>query len=169
MRLASVVAILVAGCAGATAEQPLTVGLDQSRPAAEKAIRSHQFCRQSHDPPQREELYPRCDRTGTEWGDAWVRAIYEGDTLVELRRYERYTDDTVAVQRWNQLVGDRARLHPGAEVDLAKEGKLLEPGTRTVRAFRVDARTVVAVYLLTPSAPDNAAVLELVTRAGPRP
>ena len=43
-----------------------------------------------------------------------------------------------------------------------KSQGLLEPGTRSVYAFRQDRDTVVGVYLLTPSPPANANVLEKV-------
>jgi hypothetical protein len=39
----------------------------------------------------------------------------------------------------------------------------MEPGTRTVKAFRDKDGTVVGVYLLTPSEPQNANVLEKIT------
>ena len=40
----------------------------------------------------------------------------------------------------------------------------LESGTRSVKAFRVDANTIVGVYLLTPSPPEDASVLEAIVR-----
>jgi len=40
---------------------------------------------------------------------------------------------------------------------------LVEAGTRTVKAFRDKDGTVVGVYLLTPSPPQNANVLEKIT------
>ena len=44
-----------------------------------------------------------------------------------------------------------------------KDHGQLEPGTRTVKAFAAEDGAVVGVYLLTPSAPDNANVLEKIT------
>lgn len=155
----------LAACAGMTAEAPLTVALGQQRAAAESDLHAHQYCRESNDPPQRQEVYPRCDRPGTEWGDSWVAAVFEHDQLVELRRWERYSDDAHAVERWNQLVGDRSKITPPSEAaaQALRERGLLQPGTRTVRAFQVDDRTIVGVYLLTPSEPENATVLEKVS------
>jgi hypothetical protein len=151
-----------AGCAAATAEDPLTIGLAIPRDVAETQLHAHQYCRTSIEPPAAQEVYPRCDRPGTEWGDSWVVARYVKDQLVELRRWERYADDNHAVERWNQLVS--ARSHDGTELttDLRQLG-LLEPGTRAVKAYQLDAHTVAAVYLLQPSPPENANVLEKVS------
>ena len=156
---------VVAACGGLTAEAPLTVSLDIQRASAETALHDHQYCRAGVNPPQPQEVYPRCDRPGTEWGDMWVAARYEGDRLVELRRWERYPDDAHAVERWNQLVAARAKITPeSAEAAQAIRAKgLLEPGTRSLVAFRVDASTVVGVYLLQPQPPENAAVLEKIS------
>src|SRR5262249_55465847 len=109
MRLAFLV--LMAGCAGSTAEAPLTVPLGIPRAQAEHDLRAHQYCHKDN-PPTAEEMFPRCDRPGTEWGESWVTARFDGDTLVELKRWERYSDDTRAVQRWNQLVSERAKGAP---------------------------------------------------------
>jgi hypothetical protein len=84
-------------------------------------------------------------------------ASYKSGKLVELRRYERIADDARATERWNQLVGERAKT--GSEVAMDKE---LEPGTRTMKAFRIDANTVVGIYLLTPRPPEDANILEAV-------
>jgi hypothetical protein len=163
MRLIPIVFIV--GCAGATAEAPLTVKLGIGRDQSTAALRGHQYCHKD-GPPQPIETFPRCDRPGTEWGDSWVTARYDGDTLIELRRWERYAEDSVAVERWNQLVTDRLKLAPDAPdaVDALRAKGQLEPGTRTVKAFRVDAGTVVGIYLLTPTPPENASVLEAIIR-----
>lgn len=161
--------VALGGCSGLTADSPLTVSLGQPRATAETDLHAHQYCRKTTDPPQRQEVYPRCDRPGTEWGDSWVAAIYEGDKLIELRRWERYADDAHAIERWNQLVGERSKLTAPSE-DAARalrDRGMLQAGTRTVRAFRVDDRTIVGVYLLTPSPPENAAVLEKITYLRP--
>jgi hypothetical protein len=91
-----------------------------------------------------------------------VQATYEGDKLVELRRWERYADDAHAIERWNQLVAAHLKLAPesGEAAQAIRDKGLLEPGTRSMKAFRIDANTVVAVYLLQPAPPENAAVLE---------
>ena len=163
MRLIPIVFLL--GCAGTTAESPLTVKLGLPRDRATAELHKHQYCRKD-GPPEKLEVFPRCDRPGTEWGDSWVTARYEGDTLVEVRRFERYADDSHATERWNQLVTEREKLAPDAAdagEALRKKGAL-EPGTKAFKAFQLDAETIVVVYLLTPTPPENASVLEEITR-----
>ncbi len=165
--------VTLAGCGGATAESPLTVSLGGSHDATERALAAHQFCLETHSSvvasQQQKQIYPRCERAAAEHGDAWVVASYEGDRLVELRRYERYGDDNRAIERWNELVAARMKIGAPSDEALAelKTRGLVEPGTRSVKAFRGEGAasgpTVVGVYLLTPSAPDNANVLEKIT------
>ncbi len=164
MRLIPFVFIL--GCAAATAETPLTLKLGIGREQSTAELRAHQYCRTEDGPPQQLETFPRCDRPGTEWGESWVTARYENNMLVELRRWERYADDGHAVERWNQLVADRLKVSPDAAdaIDSLRTKGQLEAGTRSVKVFRLDAETVVAVYLLTPTAPANASVLEAILR-----
>ena len=117
---------------------------------------------------QQKQMYPRCERAASEHGDAWVVAIYDGDKLVELRRYERFGDDARAVERWNELVGERMKTTPASDDALCRRSRttgLLQTGTRSVKAFDGEPGTVVGVYLLTPYPPDNANVLEQVTYA----
>lgn len=157
---------LLAGCAGAAAEAPLTVKLGVHRDQAATELRAAHYCHEIDGPPQKLETYPRCKRAGAEWGESWITARYEGDTLVELRRWERYTDDARAVERWNQLIGDRMKLTPDApdaSSSLRTNGGL-EPGTRSMKAFRIDADTIVGVFLLEPTPPQEANVLELIVR-----
>lgn len=159
----------LAGCGGAVAESPLSVPLGISHDATERALRDHQFCLETSSATikhtQQKQVYPRCKRASSEHGDAWVIARYDGDKLVELRRYERYTDDNRAVERWNELIAARMQKAPASEHALQqiKDKGLLQPGTRTVKAFAAEPGTVVGVYLLTPSPPDQANVLEQVT------
>jgi hypothetical protein len=164
MRLISLL-LLAAACGGPSAEAPLTVPLGLTHKDAETALHAHQFCHKHGDLPQKTELYPRCERTAAELGDAWVTAEFDGDRLVELRRWERYGDDAKAVERWNELVAARMKTStPSDEALQALRDKgLMEPGTRTVKAFREKDGTVVGVYLLTPSEPQNANVLEKIT------
>ena len=163
--------LALAACGGAAAETPLTLQLGTSHEATEKALRSHQFCLETNSSTvkytQQKQVYPRCERAAAEHGDAWVIAIYEGDKLVELRRYERYGDDARAVERWNELVGARMKKTPATDDALAKikQRGLLQAGTRSVKAFAGEPGTVVGVYLLTPYPPDNANVLEQVMYA----
>ncbi len=163
MRL--VLLVVLASCGGITAEHPLTVPLGVSRDEAVAKLKTHEYCAKP-DSAKRREIYPRCDRPGAEYGESWVAARYEDDKLIELRRYERWSDDNRAVERWNQLVADRAKLDTETpEAAAALRSKLLEPGTRTVKAFRVDATTIVGVYLLTPTPPEDASVLEAILHA----
>ena len=163
MRLFALV-FVVAACGGPTAEAPLTVPLGLTHEDTEKALHEHQFCHQQGHLPQKQELYPRCDRTAAELGDAWVTAEFDGDRLVELRRWERYGDDAAAVQRWNDLVAARMKTSTPSDdaLQALKDKGEIEPGTRTVKAFRAQDGTVIGVYLLTPSAPQNANVLEKI-------
>lgn len=167
MRLLSLV--LIVGCAGPAAEAPLRVKLGVSRDQATSELRAAQFCHKDEGgAAQKIVTYPRCERAATEWGESWVTAKYEDEKLVELRRYERFTDDDRAIERWNQLIGERAKISPEApDAAAALRTKGLEPGTRTMKAFRVDADTVVGVYLLNPTPPEQANVLETIVRVAP--
>lgn len=158
-------AAALAGCASTAADLPLTIPLGIDRDATTKALADHQYCHKV-DPPLKREHYPRCDRVGTDWGQSWVTAEFGDDNkLVELRRWERFDDDARATERWNQLVVARNQSTPESEAALEKLRKqgLLQPEIRAVKAFQVNATTVVAVYLLNPTPPENAAVLEVVT------
>jgi hypothetical protein len=141
----------------------MTIPLGIERSAADAELAKHKFCHKVDGPRPDLETYPRCNRAGTEWGESWVTAQYKDGKLVELRRYERFTEDSRAMERWNQLVTLRAKTgESSSEATTSLTAKLLEPGTRTVKAFRIDANTVVGVYLLTPRPPDEASVLEAV-------
>jgi hypothetical protein len=158
----------LAACGGAVAESPLTMQLGLSREATEKQLREHQFCLETHPSvvkyTQHKQVYPRCERAAAEHGDAWVIAIYDRDKLVELRRYERFGDDNRAVERWNALIAARMKKSPASDDALQqiKDKGMLQPGTRTVQGFVGEPGTVVGVYLLNPSPPENAQVLEQV-------
>jgi hypothetical protein len=162
---------VLAACGGPIAESPLTVPLGLSHEGTEQALKKHQFCLQTssstikHTQPQ--QLYPRCERTAAEHGDAWVVARYDGDKLVELRRYERYSDDNRAIERWNELIAERMKKSQPSDAALQqiKAKGLLQAGTRSVKAFAGEPGTVVGVYLLTPSPPEQANVLEQITLA----
>jgi hypothetical protein len=163
-----IVTCAVVACGGATAESPITVTLGAPR---EQVIRDleakHRYCAKAeHRPaPTKTDVYPRCDRPGAEWGESWIAAKYEDGKLVELKRYERFSDEARAVERWNQLVGERTKLAPeSAEATAALRGRPLEPGTRSMKAFRVDATTAVGVYLLTPTPPEDASILEAIVQ-----
>lgn len=158
-------------CGGPVAESPLTLPLGLSHEATERALAKHQFCLETststvkHTQPR--QRYPRCERTAAEHGDAWVIARYDGDKLIELRRYERYSDDQRAVERWNELIAARMKKSQPSDAALQqiKDKGLLQPGTRSVKAFVGEPGTVVGVYLLAPSPPEQANVLEQITLA----
>ncbi|MBL9020218.1 MAG: hypothetical protein JNL83_38890 [Myxococcales bacterium] len=158
------IALLSTGCGGITAEAPITLKVGTDRAAARKELRAHKFCFKEDGGPQpNPDVFPRCSRAGAEWGESWVAVRYEAEKVVEVKRYERYSDDARAVERWNQLVGDRTKLHPDApDATAFIQTKALEPGTRSVKAWRLDPQTVVGAYLLTPTPPANASVLEAI-------
>ncbi|MCX5743354.1 MAG: hypothetical protein NT062_12750 [Proteobacteria bacterium] len=150
------------GCAGATAEAPLTMKLGGDRASTTKVLRQHQYCHQEL-PPGRYENYPRCERLGPEWGESWVTAVFDKETLVEIRRWERFADDGRATERWNQLVADRMKLSPVSDEAMAtlRASGLLQAGTRAMKAYR-DGDLVIGVYLLTPTPPEDASILERI-------
>jgi hypothetical protein len=156
--------VFVVACGGPSAEAPLTIPLGLDHVATEKALHEHQFCRKAGEMDTNRELFPRCDRPAAELGDAWVQAIFDGDKLVELRRWERYADDNKAIERWNELIAARAKTSTPADDALhaleAKNG--IQGGTRSVKAFRDANGTLIAVYLLTRTPPEDANVLEKI-------
>jgi hypothetical protein len=156
---------LLAACGGPSAESPLAIQLGLTHAATSQALHAHQFCRESGQIDSNHELFPRCDRTGAEVSDAWVSASFDGDRLVELQRWERFGDDGRAVERWNELLAARSKIsQPSDEALLHLRARgLLPPGTRSVKAFREDAGIVIGVYLLTPSPPEQANVLEQIS------
>jgi hypothetical protein len=166
MRVTGLVLLSITlGCGGVGTDHPLTIPLGLQRAQADAQLRTHRYCIEIDGARADVETYPRCDRPGTDWGESWVVAKYESDRLVELRRYERFSDDTRANERWNALVAARQRATPASpEAAQALRKKLLEPGTRTVQAFRIDADTIVGIYLLSPTPPDEASILEAVIR-----
>lgn len=159
----------LAACGGAAADSPLTMRLGLSHEATEQELRAHHFCLETHPSvvkyTQQKQRYPRCERAASEHGDAWVIAVYDHDKLVELRRYERFGDDNRAVERWNELIAARTKTSPASDDALQqiKDKGMLQPGTRSVQAFAGEPGTVVGVYLLEPSPPENAQILEQVT------
>ena len=166
MRLVPLLFLAAVGCGGVTAEHPLTIPLGLNHDQTVERLEQHRYCPKTGEPPAKLETYPRCERPGPEWGESWVVARYENNALSELRRYERFTDENRALERWNQLVLDRQKLNQ-EDPDALRRVKdtRLEPGTKSVKVFRVDAQTIVAVYLLQPTPPDDASILEAVLRA----
>ena len=164
MRLIPLV-FITAACGGGMAESPLTIPLGITHAATDQALHAHQFCRKEGQVDARQQLYPRCDRAGAEVSEAWVTAIFEGDRLVELRRWERFADDARALERWNELLAARMKASTPSEEALQglRDKGELQAGTKSVKAFRADDGAIVGVFLLTPSPPENAAILEKIT------
>ena len=82
-------------------------------------------------------------------------ASYEGDKLVELRRFERYGDDDRAVERWNELVGARMKIARRIRCSARSRSRTRACSSRARARQGIRRRadgTVVGVYLLTPSA-----------------
>ncbi len=156
---------LASACGGPRAEAPLTVPLGITHAATEQALHAHQFCRERGQVDSNHELFPRCDRTAAELADSWVTATFDHDRLVELRRWERYGDDARAVERWNELLAARAKVSAPSDEALRhlRERGLLPAGTRSVKAFRGADGVVIGVYLLEPSPPEQANVLEQIS------
>jgi len=161
-------AVVVAACGGANAESPITVSLGSPRELVIQDLKTkHGYCAKTEvrPAPTTTDVYRRCERPGAEWGESWIAASYDGGRLVELKRYERFSDDARALERWNQLVGERTKLAPAsaAAADVMR-GRPLEPGTKSMKAFQIDATTVVAVYLLSPTPPEDASILEAIVQ-----
>ncbi len=161
-----VIPAVLAACGGPSAESPVTLALGTPREQVIRDLRAkHRYCAKMDQQPQPTEIYSRCERPGAEWGESWITATYDAGKLVELKRYERFSDDARAVERWNQLVGERTKLGPATDdAAAALHGRPLEPGTRSMKAFRVDPTTIVGVYLLTPTPPEDASILEAIVR-----
>jgi len=162
--------LAICACGGPAAESPITVQLGTPRDQVVADLKAkHRYCAKTDvrpaPPPTGSDVYNRCERAGAEWGESWIKVQYEENKLVELKRYERFADDARAIERWNELIGQRAKVTPeSAEATAALKGRLLEPGTRSMKAFKVDDTTVVGVYLLTPTPPEDASVLEAIVR-----
>lgn len=161
------VACVLAACGAA--DGPLDVTLGGSRAATEAALRDRAYCRDSAQARAAVEVvYPRCARAGGEDGDSWVWARYEDDHAVALRRWERFGDPAAAEARWNDLAARRARSHPAtdeARAAVRAAVPLLPAGTQRWLAFRIDARFAVGLYLLAPTPPERANLLEEVVVA----
>jgi len=161
-------AVLIAACGGPSAERPLDVTVGVSRDELIRELRSFEYCQ--HDQAVHEsETFPRCEVTGVEFGQSWVVAHYdEGGRVTKVQRWERYPEDQRGVERFNALVEQRTKAN-GPSTEEAKKlivaRQELPAGTRTWVAFRRGETTLVGVYLLQPSAPENATVLEEIIDA----
>lgn len=158
--LGLVTVLAAAGCASQRAEGPLFLRLGMSRGETASVLRKYDFCAQV-EAAKNDEVYPQCDRPGTGYGDAWVIARYDMGRLVRVQRFERWTDDTRAAERWNQLVEKRATKMPvslDARARISARQSIPE-GTRTWAAFQ-SGEDLVGVYLLAPASSDSPSILE---------
>lgn len=157
----------LAACATTAADRPLTVALGLDRAATAAALRAHAYCHTDQG-RRRDERFPRCKRPGIELNTSWVDVEYDSAGASaqarRVQRWERYADDAHASQRWNALVEARAQVAPpSAEVRRAVlASEELPVGTHAWAAFRIDAATVVGVYLLDRGSPVGPAVLEQI-------
>jgi hypothetical protein len=154
------VAGAASGCAAQRAEGPLQISLGLSRDETARALRRYDFCPQL-EAASADEVYPQCDRPGAGFGDAWVIAHYQGGKLARLQRFERWADDARATERWNQLIEKRSATTPVSTDARARifERQRIPERTKSWVAFQVNA-DLVGVYLLTPAAPEDPAILE---------
>lgn len=153
-------AVSALACAAQRAEGPLFLSLGLSRGETASALRHYDFCAQV-EPARADEVYPQCDRPGTGYGDAWVIAHYQIGRLVRVQRFERWSDDARAAERWNQLVEKRAArqpVSPDARARLSARGPVPE-GTTAWAAFQ-SGDDLVGVYLLKPPSADAPSILE---------
>lgn len=151
---------LAVGCAAQRAEGPLLISLGMSRGETASALRHYDFCAQV-EAAKDDEVYPQCDRPGTGYGDAWVIAHYDMGRLVRVQRFERWTDETRAAERWNQLVEKRAAKQPVSQDARARisSRQSIPEGTKTWAAFQ-SGDDLVGVYLLQPTTAEGPAILE---------
>jgi hypothetical protein len=160
---------VLAGCGGASAEGPLTVPIGLSRDQTAGELRRHDYCagKDFVSPKAISETFPRCDTPGHEFSQSWVVTHFEqaGGRVVKIQRWERYEDEERALERFNQLVEKRSAAS-GPPTDetksLLQAEQDLPPGTRAWVAFPGGDHALVGVYLLTPTPPENARVLEEV-------
>jgi hypothetical protein len=158
--------LALVACGGASAEGPLTVPLHLEHQQLVGALKSHEYCAREELGAKGVEVFPRCDVPGTEFGQSWVIAYYDGGGRVwKLERFERYEEEARALDRFNALIEKRA-ASAGPPSDDAKAAlsaqQELPDGTKTWVAFRTGESTLVGVFLLQPRPPQYASVLEEV-------
>lgn len=166
---------LLAACGGASAEGPLTVPIGTTRDQLAGDLRRHQYCvgKEFVPPEAVSETFPRCDTPGVEQSQSWVVAHFEHGRAVKIQRWERFAEADRGLARFNELVEKRATAAgPPSEDAKALIGaqQPLPAGTKTWAAFRAGDDALVGIYLLDPTAPQNAQVLEeIVELAAPAP
>jgi hypothetical protein len=163
--------IVIAGCGGAAAEGPLTIPTGMDRPGLVHELEHHAYCA-GKDPPDaktHEEIFPRCDAPGLDYGQSWVVVSYdEGGRVEKLQRWEKYSDADRLQDRFNDLVAKRT-AQSGPASDLAKSRMLavqpLPPGTKTWVAFQAGDYALAGIYLVDPQPPAYASLLEEIVAA----
>lgn len=158
----AVLVAMVASCGGPSAEGPLTVTVGMARDRLPAELHRFEYC-QRDEPQADTEVFPRCDSPGVEFGQSWVVAHYDNGRVVRIQRWERFAEEGRGVERFNTLVEKRSALvgppDPDAKRQVAGQQELPK-GTKTWVAFRAGDRSLVGVYLLEPSPPEYASVLE---------
>ncbi len=154
----------IPACGGASADRPLTVPVGLTRDGLVTELRAHEYC-PGKDRPSEREVFERCDVPGVEFGQSWVVAYFVDGRVIRLQRYERYADDARTQERFNQLVEKRSVDGPPSDEARALLARRdLPVGTRTWVAFRAGETTLAGVFLLTPTPPENATILEEIIR-----
>ena len=141
--------------------------LGTNRDALPGALHDFEYC-QIEPTISDTEVFPRCKRVGSELGESWVEATYEDDKVVRIRRWEKFGEEKHGLDRFNALVEQRAKDNPptdDARRTLAAQQELPN-GTKTWVAFKAGT-SLVAVYLLDPTPPENAQVLEEIVEIKP--
>ena len=158
-------------CGGLARDAPLTIQPGLTRAQTIDALHDRAYCRPD-GPPRVRELYPACNRPGAEYGQSWIAVEFRHDQLVRIQRFEHYDDDSLAVERWNDLVrrhGDLGDASQHAREEMVRL-RGLPDGTRSWFAFpRAGGSVLVGVYLLAPARPGEANVLEEVIPADMTP
>jgi hypothetical protein len=159
-------AAALGGCA-TTSEGALDISLGLARADVPAALHRHDYCAGPAAAGD-EQTFPRCEHPGVDWHASWVVVDFDhGGRLRRVRRWERWSDDARALDRWNQLIAARARVSGGpspAARRAMEQVHALPAGTRSWQAFRAGDGAIAAVYLLAPEPPENASILEEIVR-----
>jgi hypothetical protein len=161
------------GCGGASAQTPLDLPMGTTRAELVHQLRSHEYC-EGREPAAEAaltETFPRCSAPGAEYAQSWVVAYYdEGGRVVKVQRWEKYAEPDRALDRFNELVEKRTQAAGTPSVEAKQIIGRQEPlpmGTTTWVAFPSGEYAAVGVYLLDPSPPENANVLEEIVEIQP--
>jgi hypothetical protein len=98
------------------------------------ALAKHKYCHEVDGLRPAVETYRGASASAAS-GRVWSWRVTTTIGSSSSRRYERFTDEARALERWNKLVGDRARVAPASIAACRRCPKLLEPGTKSVQAF----------------------------------